>query len=132
MRLCLNLVLVLLALCSTVSAQVQTLQFDLAKPNPALYTTDIPASAFTAEGLKMEMKKGVTYTLMSKELYSSEYCFDLQFDVPQRGETGRFYMDTILENAQMKRKAVGSYASRGPQAQEGGVSAISRTASRSP
>ncbi len=121
MRHCLNLVLILLAFCSTASAQYQTLDFNVTKPDPALYTTDIPASAFTPEGLKLEMKKGVTYTLMSKDLYSSEYCFDLQFDVPQRGQSGRFYIDTVLENTQMKRKAVGSYASRGPQAQDGGV-----------
>ena len=91
------------------AAQWQTLEFDLTKNDPRAYTTDIPAAAFTPEGLRLEVKPGAQYTLTSKQSFRDEFDFELAIEVPQRSEKGVILIDEVLVNQDRQRKAVGTY-----------------------
>ncbi|MGA2066083.1 MAG: beta-galactosidase [Thermoguttaceae bacterium] len=91
------------------TAQWQTVDFDLTKSDAQAYATDIPPAAFTPEGLRLPVKPGVEYTLTSRQMFSDEFDFDLQIEVPERSEKGAVYIDEILVNQERRRKAVGTY-----------------------
>jgi len=90
-------------------AEWKTLEFDLTKNDRNAYVTDIPAGAFTRDGLKLAVKPGVQYSLMSRKAFSGELCFDLQFEVAERSEKGEIWIDLALRNDQKRRKVLGSY-----------------------
>jgi len=75
------------------TAQWQTVDFDLTKSDAQAYATDIPPAAFTPEGLRLPVKPGVEYTLTSRQMFSDEFDFDLQIEVPERSEKGAVYID---------------------------------------
>src|ERR1035441_6246225 len=80
--------LVILLATAAAQAQWQTVNFDLSKKDAQAYTTDIPAEAFTPEGLKLPLKSGATYTLTGKQVYSGDFSFELQQSLEQRGQKG--------------------------------------------
>ncbi|MFB3891546.1 MAG: alpha-amylase family protein, partial [Phycisphaerae bacterium] len=101
-------------LASPASAHYQTLTFDLTKNDQQAYTTDIPADAFTPAGLKLPVKKGVTYQLTTTRPFSDEFDYELQVEVVGRGDRGEIYVDVVLVNDAQKRKAIGTYVNSAP------------------
>jgi hypothetical protein len=102
---------VMLAVAAPAMAHYQTLPIDITKAQSKAFTTDIPAEAFSAGGIKLDVKKGVQYTLTSTQVFDSEFDFDLQVEIANRNDKGKIYIDVFLVNDEKKRKAVGSYAS---------------------
>jgi hypothetical protein len=102
-------ILLVVASPTPITAQWQTLNFDLTKNDAQACVTDIPAAAFTPDGLRLTVKPGTQYTLTSKQTFSDEFDFDLQIEVPERSEKGAIYIDQVLLNHQRQRKAVGTY-----------------------
>ena len=92
-----------------VFAEWQTLPFDLTKPDAKAYATNIPAEAFTPNGLRLAVKPGVQYSMMSTRMLSGELDFDLQIEVPERSEKGTIFIDMLLVNDEKQRKAVATY-----------------------
>ena len=99
----------ILLIAQAALAEWQTVPFDLTKPDPQAYTTDIPPAAFTPDGLKLAVKPGVTFSLMSNRVFSGEFDFDLQIEVPERSEKGTIFIDMLLVNDEKQRKAVATY-----------------------
>jgi len=100
--------LLLLASASAAWAHYQTLDFDLSKSDPQAYTTDIPASAFTPNGLRLQVKPGTQYTLTSNRVFTDEFDFDVQFEVAEASENGRIAIELVLLNDGKKRKVLGT------------------------
>jgi hypothetical protein len=75
-------------LSSAALADWQTLHFDLTKKDSNAYATDIPAEAFTPGGLRLTVRPGAQYSLMSKRAFSDEFNFELQVEVAERSEKG--------------------------------------------
>ena len=105
----LNTSLLLLANASLAWAHYQTLNFDITKDDPQAYTTDIPAGAFTPNGLKLEVKPGVQYSLTSNRVFADEFDFELQIEVLGRSEQGDIIVELVLVNDEARRKVVGTY-----------------------
>ena len=104
----------LIAFAASASAEWSTVSFDLTKNDPQLYTSDLPAQAFTPDGLKLPLKPGATYTLTSKQLFSGDFSFDLQRGRLVRAATsGRFTIEMVLLNDPARRKAVATDANAG-------------------
>ena len=91
------------------AAHYQTLAFDITRKDAQAYTTDIPDAAFTPQGLRLEVKKGVAYSLLSKRLFDSELDFDLQVEIVDRSDKGRITVEMVLVNDEKKRTAVAQY-----------------------
>jgi len=92
----------------------QTLDFDLTKNDPQAYSTDIPAGAFTPNGLKLEVKPGVQYSLTSKREFADEFDFDVQIEIVGRNDQGEILVELILVSDQARRKVVGTFTSHPP------------------
>ena len=101
-------VLILLA-AHPAAAHWQSLDFDLTKKDAAAYTTDLPDSAFTPQGLHLKLKGGETYTLTSKATFTGDFSYDLQVDIPERMGDGKLDIDLVLVNSEKKRKVVGTF-----------------------
>ncbi|MCL2646598.1 MAG: beta-galactosidase [Phycisphaerales bacterium] len=106
--------LLLLFAAGTAKADWSAVPFDLTKNDANAYTTDIPASAFTADGLKLPLKAGTTYTLTSKQLFTGDFSFDLQQDTSEvpNGKIA-YSIEMVLINNDKQRKAVGTYTRGG-------------------
>jgi hypothetical protein len=92
----------------------RTLQFDLTRNDAQAYTTDMPATAFTPTGLKLEVKAGSQYSLTTAATFADEFDFDVQFEIVNRGGQGRLYIDLVLVNDAQKRRVVGTFSSPPP------------------
>ncbi len=101
-------ILLLLAVTEA-RAQWQTLDFDLSKNDRQAYTSNIPAAAFTPEGLRLALKPGAEYSLTGRHFFSDEFDFDLQIEVLQRSEKGALSINLVLSNDERRRKVVGTY-----------------------
>lgn len=107
-RLCMLLGVALLV-AMPASAHWQELDFDLTKKDAAAYVTDLPDSAFTPQGLQLKLKPNTTYKLNGKRLFSGDFSYELQIDVPDRSEKGVLNIDVLLTNDEKNRKVVGTY-----------------------
>ncbi|MCL2645855.1 MAG: beta-galactosidase [Phycisphaerales bacterium] len=104
-------ILILLSTTLRARAHWQTLDFDITQNDTAAYTTNIPADAFTKDGIKLQLKggSGQTYTLTSNRIFTGDFSFDVQVDIPNRSDRGTLSVDVVLINDQMKRKVIGTF-----------------------
>jgi hypothetical protein len=104
----------LFAFAASAKAEWSTVNFDLTRNDPQAYTSDIPAGAFTSDGLKLPLKAGATYTLTSKQLYSGDFSFDLQRSLLNaKATSGHFTIEMVLLNDPAHRKAVATDTNSG-------------------
>ncbi|MCL2645857.1 MAG: beta-galactosidase [Phycisphaerales bacterium] len=95
-------------------AHWQTVTFDTTKNDSNAYTTDIPADAFTKDGITLQLKGAATYTLTSKQLFTGDFSYELQKSLTNRNESGAISIELVLVNDQKKRRAVGTWSSFAP------------------
>ncbi|MCL2640130.1 MAG: beta-galactosidase, partial [Phycisphaerales bacterium] len=101
-------ILFLLGTTLHVRAHWQTLDFDITKNDTEAYTTNLPAGAFTKDGIKLQLQGGANYTLTGNRIFTGDFTYEVQVDIPERSDKGTVSVDIVLINDQMKHKVVGT------------------------
>ncbi|MCL2639768.1 MAG: hypothetical protein FWD53_02890, partial [Phycisphaerales bacterium] len=102
-------VLFLLVTTLHVRAHWQTLEFDITKNDTAAYTTNIPADAFSKDGIKLQLAGNANHTLTSTRIFTGDFSFDVLVDIPERSPRGTLQIDVVLINDQQQCKVVGTF-----------------------
>ena len=102
----------LLATTLHVRAHWQTLDFDVTKSDAGgegAYTTNLPADAFTKNGIQLQLKGGANHALTSNRIFTGDFTYEVLFDIPNRSDKGTLSIDVVLINDQMQHKVVGTF-----------------------
>ncbi len=102
----------LLFLPALARADWGTVDFSVINNDKAAYVTEnIPDSAFTPEGLVLEIDGKKNYSWTSKRSFNSEFNFDIQIEVLEHStnSNSKARLEMHLINKEKKRTAIGAY-----------------------